>query len=323
MRDQGKANSCVGFALAHVIDVLRHSDDEVLSPERASARMLYEVMARRNDEWAESPHEGSSLRGGIKGSRNGVCSEAIAAPMRKSGNSTYEMAKAARETRLGAYFRLQPDISDYHAGLQEVGAIYCSAQIHTNWLEPKDGRIAVGGAPIGGHAFVIVGYDAEGFWVLNSWGETWGREGLAHWSYEDWAATVMDAWLLQLGVRAPSAFSAIPGSTPSSRSGLFGIGDPTRADILGHFINIDDGRLIETGKYAFAARRGNAGDGEAADQARFERRRGLFQPCHLRPWRAELAGRRGEAHRRLEADGYFRPQHDLQFPSDVVVGLLR
>ena len=168
VRDQGKANSCVGFALAHVIDVLRHSDDEVLSPERASARMLYE-MARRNDEWAESPHEGSSLRGGIKGFfRNGVCSEAIAGANAKKWKLTYEMAKAARETRLGAYFRLQPDISDYHAGLQEVGAIYCSAQIHTNWLEPKDGRIAVGGAPIGGHAFVIVGYDAEGFWVLNS-----------------------------------------------------------------------------------------------------------------------------------------------------------
>ena len=32
---------------------------------------------------------------------------------------TYIMAKEARETRLGAYFRLQPDISDYHAALNE------------------------------------------------------------------------------------------------------------------------------------------------------------------------------------------------------------
>ena len=45
---------------------------------------------------------------------------------------TYEMAKEARGTRLGAYLRLQPDISDYHAALNEVGVIYASAQIHSN-----------------------------------------------------------------------------------------------------------------------------------------------------------------------------------------------
>ncbi|MDQ0319420.1 hypothetical protein QO002_001558 [Pararhizobium capsulatum DSM 1112] len=129
-------------------------------------------------------------------------------------------------------------------------ARYVSAQIHANWKTLKGKKIEPGGAPLGGHAFVIVGYDADGFWILNSWGERWGDNGVAHWSYADWAATVMDGWVLQLGVRAPAAFSAIPGSSPSSRSGLFGIGDPNRADILGHFINIDDGQLIETGKYA-------------------------------------------------------------------------
>ncbi|MBY5630905.1 C1 family peptidase [Rhizobium leguminosarum] len=250
IRDQGKENSCVGHALAHVLDVLLYSDDIELSPQRPSARMLYEI-ARRNDEWAESPHEGSSLRGAIKGFfRNGVCGEGVSGANADNWILTYEMAKQARETRLGAYFRIQPDISDYHTALNELGAIYVSAQIHENWKRPVDGKIAPGGATLGGHAFVIVGYDAEGFWVLNSWGETWGKDGTAHWSYSDWAATVMDAWVLQLGVKAPEAFGAIAGSSPSSRSGIFGIGDPNRAEILGHFINIDDGRLIETGKYA-------------------------------------------------------------------------
>ncbi|NKF32319.1 hypothetical protein HER21_38480, partial [Pseudomonas sp. BGM005] len=45
-------------------------------------------------------------------------------------------------------------------------------------------------------------------------------------------------------------FGALPKSSPTSRSGLFGINEPARADILGHFINIDDGKLIVTGKYA-------------------------------------------------------------------------
>lgn len=249
VRNQGPSQSCVGHALAHVIDVLRFADPSGPEPERASAHMLYE-MARKNDEWADSVHEGSSLRGGLRGFfRNGVCAEATPGSDADPWILTYDIAKAARTTRLGAYFRVQPDISDYHAALQEVGAIYVSAQIHTNWDTPENGRIAPGGTPQGGHAFVIVGYDAEGFWVLNSWGEEWGRAGTAHWSYEDWAATVMDAWVLQLGVLAPKAFNAVPKIAAADAAGLFGIGDPKRDDILGHFINIDDGRLITQGKY--------------------------------------------------------------------------
>ena len=159
------------------------------------------------------------------------------------------MAKEARETRLGAYFRLDPDISDYHAAINEVGVVYASAQIHSNWERPRNGIIEPGGKPLGGHAFAIVGYDDKGFWVLNSWGPKWGNRGIAHWDYVDWAANVMDAWVLQLGVRAPAAFGAVPRASPSGTSGLFGFGDPNRGDIVGHFINVDDGRLVTDGKY--------------------------------------------------------------------------
>lgn len=251
VRDQGQDSSCTGFSLAHVIEVLRYREVSGELPPPVSARMLYE-MAKRNDEWDGSAYEGSSLRGAIKGfHRNGVCRDATAPdqPGVTGWSLTYAMAKEAREIRLGAYFRLQPDLSDYHAAINDVGVIYASAQIHTNWDKPQDGVIAPGGRPAGGHAFAIVGYDADGFWVLNSWGPDWGRDGVAHWSYADWASTIMDAWVLQLGVRAPAAFGAVPGVTPSSTTGLFGFGDPARADILGHFVNIDDGRLVTDGKY--------------------------------------------------------------------------
>jgi len=251
VQNQEDDSSCTGFALAHVIDFLRFREIGPDNPPQVSARMLYE-MAKRNDEWSGSAYEGSSLRGAIKGFfRNGVCQEKTSPdkPGMTDWALTYEMAKEARETRLGAYYRLEPDISDYHAAINEVGAIYVSAQIHAHWDNPKDGRIESGGKTSGGHAFAIVGYDSEGFWVLNSWGPEWGRGGVAHWRYEDWSATVMDAWVLQLGVRAPTAFGATPGATPSSASGLIFGGDPHRADIVGHFINIDDGRLVTDGKY--------------------------------------------------------------------------
>jgi len=251
VRDQGKDASCTGFALAHVIDFLRSQVIGPDKPEPVSSRMLYE-MAKRNDEWEGSAYEGSSLRGAIKGFyRNGVCSEATAPdkPGIKDWALTYAMAKEARETRLGAYFRVQPDISDYHAALTDIGVIYASAQIHSHWETPKDGVIEPGGDPAGGHAFAIVGYDDTGFWVLNSWGSDWGVNGVAKWTYADWANTIMDAWVLQVGVRAPAAFGAAPGVTPSSTTGLFGFNEPARGDIVGHYVNIDDGMLVTAGKY--------------------------------------------------------------------------
>lgn len=251
VRDQGADSSCTGFALAHVIDFLQSREIGPDRPEPVSSRMLYE-MAKRNDEWDGTAYEGSSLRGAIKGFyQNGVCTDATAPdePGIQDWALTYVMAKEARETRLGAYFRLQPDISDYHAALNEIGVIYASAQIHSRWENPKDDLIEPGGDPVGGHAFAIVGYDDTGFWVLSSWGPDWGVNGVAKWTYADWANTIMDAWVLQLGVRAPAAFGAAPGATPTSTTGLFGYNDPTRGDIIGHFINIDDGLLVMSGKY--------------------------------------------------------------------------
>ncbi|XOC78093.1 C1 family peptidase [Microvirga sp. M2] len=251
VRNQGRDSSCTGFALAHVIDFLRSREVGPDRPEPVSSRMLYE-MAKRNDEWEGSAYEGSSIRGALKGFyQNGVCSDATAPdkPGIKRWALTYDMAKEARETRLGAYFRVQPDISDYHAALNDIGVIYASAQIHSHWDTPKDGLIEPGGDPAGGHAFAIVGYDETGFWVLNSWGAEWGVNGIAKWTYADWANTIMDAWVLQLGVRAPAAFGAAPGVTPSSATGLFGFNEPTRSDIIGHYTNIDDGTLVTSGKY--------------------------------------------------------------------------
>ncbi|ALX95083.1 hypothetical protein AV650_16655 [Serratia fonticola] len=248
IRDQGKSNSCVGFALGHYVDILMSTETD-LKNNRVSSRMLYE-MARANDEWADSPHEGSSLRGGLKGFyRNGVCKESNPHANNKTWALTYELAKEAREVRLGAYYRLLPELSHYHAALNDIGAIYISAQIHSNWYVVENGNIIPNGEPAGGHAFVIVGYDKTGFWILNSWGDKWGNKGIAHWAYKDWADTVMDAWVLQLGVNAPSAFDAVPRMSTNTPSGFFGFSSPTRDEIIGHFINIDDGKLKTTGKY--------------------------------------------------------------------------
>jgi len=34
--------------------------------------------------------------------------------------------------------------------------------------------------------FPLVGYDEQGFWVHNSWGKNWERNGFARIAYADW-----------------------------------------------------------------------------------------------------------------------------------------
>ena len=46
---------------------------------------------------------------------------------------TVKRAKAARANTIGAYYRLRPNIVDFHAALNEAGILYVSADVHAGW----------------------------------------------------------------------------------------------------------------------------------------------------------------------------------------------
>jgi hypothetical protein len=270
VRQQGGEGSCTGHALAAAIDAQgrRRRDDlrakgmtsaqiDALVPERVSARMLYE-MARSYDEYPEDGLPGSSVRGAIKAFfHNGVCSEELAPYIdgAKDWHLSVERAKDARKTSLGSYFRLRHVLYDYHAALCEVGSVYVSAIVHEGWIEPKEGRIVLAERDrrkiIGAHAFAIVGYDADGFFVLNSWGPEWGgqRPGVAHWSYEDWQEHVLDAWVLRLAVPSAKTFHAIGGRQTRITSASGRLVSIPRIEVNGHYIHVKDGRYVTNGHY--------------------------------------------------------------------------
>ena len=263
VRNQQYEGACTGFALAAAIDYLRRKAGDT---NEVSARMLYE-MAKRHDEWAGEEYEGSSLRGAIQGWKNmGVCLEADWPYRKPAGESdfayalTVERAKAARNITLGAYYRLRPEITHFHDALASVGVIVASARVHDGWSRPDE----EGGIPylpnagiLGGHAFAVVGYNAEGFWVQNSWGGDWGQGGFALWRYEDWIDNVMDAWVFQVALPAPQIFGKIPLSSklvePGRDSGTgqaeFVRPTVTRDSIAGHFVHVDDGRFAKPDRY--------------------------------------------------------------------------
>ncbi len=218
--DQGKEGACTGFGLAAVINYLLwqrqlhvKSEAHPRNSFRVSARMLYNL-ARIYDEFEGEDYEGSSCRGAMKGwHRHGVCKERTwpYIPGDTRGPET-SWSQEAVQNPLGAYYRINKEsIVDMQSAIKEVGAIYCSATIHEGWwLDTSDTLrvIEPGNAKVGGHAFAIVGYNAEGFIVQNSWGSSWGFCGFAIMSYREWVENGTDAWVAVMG--APVRIAASP-----------------------------------------------------------------------------------------------------------------
>ena len=251
--DQGQEGACTGFGCAAVVNQLSALRGNAFF---ASPRMLYE-MGKKHDEWPGEDYAGSSCRGVIRGWKNmGVCSEAAwEYDTAHPGELTVERAIAARHTPLGAYYRLRADIVDYHAALNEVGALFVSARVHSGWWDPGKHSAADPLATIlpsrdyqGGHAFAIIGYDENGFLVQNSWGPQWGSGGFARWRYEDWVASVVDGWVFRLGLPTPQIFGLTARSAPKADAESGGKA-PKRLEIAGHFSHFDDGRFKERGDY--------------------------------------------------------------------------
>jgi hypothetical protein len=246
--DQKNEGSCTGFGLAATINLLNRKRSSNI---HVSPRMLYE-MAKRHDEWPGEAYAGSSCRGAIKGWYNmGVCTNSLwKYEPGNPGHLTVERAKAARKNTIGAYYRLETRISDFHAALNETGVVYCSAKTHKGWFHPdkKTGVISFVKERQGGHAFSIVGYNTKGFWIQNSWSERWGKHGLGLWLYEDWFANVMDAWVVSLALPTPQIWH-LPEVEGRNRSGAAKITAPPRSEIAGHFVHLDDGRFHTQGHY--------------------------------------------------------------------------
>jgi hypothetical protein len=253
--DQGQEGACTGFGLAAVINFLNKERGKDF---RSSPRMLYE-MAKRHDEWPGEGYDGSSCRGAIRGWYNmGVCSERDwQYEVGDDSTLTIDRAKTARANTIGAYYRLRPNIVDFHAALNEAGILYVSASVHSGWwkssLKDNNGAKEIpydNHEMQGGHAFSIIGYNERGFWVQNSWGHSWGKDGIALWLYEDWQDNVKDAWVVRLALPTPQIWQRPLTSDvgqAGDREGLFRA--PNRSQIAGHFVHLDDGDFHKNGRY--------------------------------------------------------------------------
>jgi pimeloyl-ACP methyl ester carboxylesterase len=255
--NQGQEGACTGFGLATVIHYLLRTRRVVPDRAEVSPWMLYE-MARRYDEWPGDNYEGSSARGAMKGwNKHGVCSKAHW-PKEDRHPDRYKIRfSEALRRPLGAYLRVNhKDVIAMHSAITEVGVLYATATVHDGWddvgrngvidYDPEKSTVT------GGHAFAIVAYDIDGFWIQNSWGRSWGRAGFGHVSYDDWLAHASDVWVARLG--APIEFQShrtvsrgVGVAAGGSRSYMF-------CDLRPHIVSLGNNGLLRTdGTYGTSA----------------------------------------------------------------------
>lgn len=251
--DQGSEGACTGFGLATVANYLLMRRKVVPDATPVSPRMLYEN-AKRYDEWPGEDYSGSSARGAMKGwHKHGICAETdwpYALKKKAPQGMTEARTSAARRRPLGAYFRVNhKDLIAMHAAIAEVGVLYATAAVHKGWDEVgADGVIRQSDTLTGGHAFAIVAYDADGFWIQNSWGEDWGRRGCCRISYDDWLDNGTDVWVARLG--APVTLRSAQGTAQAHAAAAAQSAAYTFADLRPHIVSVgNDGLLRPGGEY--------------------------------------------------------------------------
>ncbi|HSH90309.1 MAG TPA: C1 family peptidase, partial [Ramlibacter sp.] len=251
--DQGEEGACTGFGLATVANFLLTRRKVIPDARQVSPRMLYE-MARRYDEWPGENYSGSSARGAMKGwQKHGVCLFDTWPYMLKAKDPaglTKERTSDALSRPLGAYLRVNhKDLVAMHSALAEVGILYATATVHDGWGEvDRKGNIPWPSKLSGGHAFAIVAYDSDGFWIQNSWGPDWGLGGFARVSYDDWLANGTDVWVARLGAPVTlrlNESTAVAHSAAAARSAAYSYND-----LRPHIVSLgNDGLLRPGGDY--------------------------------------------------------------------------
>lgn len=260
--DQGQYGACAGYGLATVANYLLRTRKIVPDKTPVSPWMLYS-MAQDFDEHdaaagyasTTDPDVGATARSAMKGwQKYGVCQESYYTN-RGPCKANSELVVDSRLRPLGSYFRVNhKDVVSMHTALSEVGVLYASALIHSGWESPdaKTGAITFSADSIGGHAFAIVGYDKQGFWIQNSWGTKWGMQGFGKITYDDWLQSGTDVWVARLGV--PIQLESVAGAVTLSTIMTVQSNGYAAPELDPHIISIgDQGLLRSNGPFSKSA----------------------------------------------------------------------
>jgi hypothetical protein len=109
-------------------------------------------------------------------------------PPKDTGSTVLGAMKALKDLGLSKGYQWCFSLDDVLKTLSTLGPV----EVGVNWYEGFDkpsakGLVKISGAVRGGHAFEILGVDADQqlVWAINSWGSDWGLQGRFAFSWKD------------------------------------------------------------------------------------------------------------------------------------------
>ena len=209
--DQGDLGSCTANAIANA-----HRFEQMKQKEKDFAvSRLFVYYNERKIEGSVNSDSGAQIRDGFKTiAADGVCPETL---------WPYDIAKFAQQPSSAAYVEAlnhqavkyqrldDPSVGPLDQAIKHsiavdgVPAVF-GFSVFSNMQSQYVARTGDLGMPgkrdrsLGGHAVLLVGYDAKGAWVMNSWGTGWGLKGFFHmpWAYVLNQNLACDFWQITL-----------------------------------------------------------------------------------------------------------------------------
>ncbi len=163
--DQGYQGACVGFgwaaeAFASPVRVDLHRAKAIVPQDPTDFAQWVYRQARKIDEWEGEDYDGTSVLAG---------------------------AKIMQGAGFLKQYRWAFTMDEVIDALMIRGPVVIGVWWYDGMYDTRGRILEVGGEVVGGHCLLVVGYKVHveefggepGFWLQNSWGDSWGQEGLA------------------------------------------------------------------------------------------------------------------------------------------------
>jgi hypothetical protein len=209
--NQNPEGSCTGHAVCAAAEF--HYWRRLGERVDLSQRWAYRK-ARENDPWPGENYHGSTTRAAVKAwAYFGICEETFwpydpyqirdDSPdfdlVGWEGDPQPGALENALKYPLQSYRRCITPYEIKHA-IHEYGLVIVGALVHSGWNIWGEEKISYSESvqEWGGHAFILIGYNEESkiYHMSNSWGEEWGKNGFAEYSYDDANDNIRDAWVV-------------------------------------------------------------------------------------------------------------------------------
>lgn len=189
-RNQGSQASCVGFAVSALFGnaspAFIYNQRTTSNCKRDGGMSLYNALTIVTSK-------GDCLESLMPYITSDICtqpSDAALADALTRKASGYAVLFSAAGTA---------NLDTLRAQLAAGTPVLVAVPVYQSFYTDANGTIGVhaeGERYYGGHAMLLVGYDAGGFWALNSWGADWGHDGYAYLSNEFVQQDAWEGWIV-------------------------------------------------------------------------------------------------------------------------------